>query len=572
MSSTISPGTGHIESVEDLDSGDAGVWEFWTSQDNIAAKEEGNWRKRAGKIVARYRDERPESMANIHRFNILWSNVQTLLPTLYARVPKPDVQRRFKDQDDTGRLAAILLERSISYSLDNGHFDLMMQAVVQDRLLPGRGVGRVLYVPHFGDEIPEPNEPADDDNEEFENAQDASSIVDSAGDEAPPLREVIYEEAITRYVFWQDYREGAARTWDEVPWVRYRAYLTRDELVERFGKDKGNKVALDWPRTQGKSGSSKSDGPSPDLFKKAIVDEYWDKGKKEVIWIAPGTPEMVLDKIEDPLGLPDFFPSADPLLATTTTDTRIPVPDFLEYQDQAQELDKLTARIDTLTRALKVSGVYPGEQKQMLQQLVDEGTENKLIPVNDWVAFSDKGGLKNFIQFMPIQEIAATLIQLYDARDRVKSMLYEITGIGDILRGETVPNETATAQQLKSNFATRRIVPQQRAVARFARDMVRLIGAVVAGHFSDSTISQITGYPQLAPVPQLPPPPAMFVPDPEAMAALQQQAQQQAAQQAPPPPANDAGPPPEALHEGVVTRFRNGQGWTLHGGQAVRVG
>ena len=35
--------------------------------------------------------------------------------------------------------------------------------------------------------------------------------------------------------------------------------------------------------------------------------------------------------------------SPDPLLATTTTDSRIPVPDYVEYQDQAEELDKLTA-------------------------------------------------------------------------------------------------------------------------------------------------------------------------------------------------------------------------------------
>jgi hypothetical protein len=108
---------------------------------------------------------------------------------------------------------------------------------------------------------------------------------------------------------------------------------------------------------------------------------------------------------------------------------------------------------------------------------------------------------------MPIQQVAETLLQLYNARDRVKGALYEITGIGDIMRGMTNPNETLGAQELKANFATRRIVPQQREVARFARDLLRLMGAVVAEHFSARTIAMITGYPQLDPVPALPPRP-----------------------------------------------------------------
>ncbi len=231
------------------------------------------------------------------------------------------------------------------------------------------------------------------------------------------------------------------------------------------------------------------------------MHEVWDKATRRVTWYAPATPDLILDEADDPLRLPDFFPNPDPVLATTSNDKRIPVPDYIEYQDQARELDLLTARIDRLTRALKVSGIYPGEEKQLFAQLIDEGSENRLIPVADWPAFGDKGNLANLIQWMPIGQIAETLIQLHNARDRVKLALYEITGIGDIMRGMTNPNETLGAQELKANFATRRIVPQQKEVARFARDLVRLMGAVIAEHFSTKTIAMISGYPQLAPVP-----------------------------------------------------------------------
>lgn len=126
--------------------------------------------------------------------------------------------------------------------------------------------------------------------------------------------------------------------------------------------------------------------------------------------------------------------------------------------------------------------------------------------------FTEKGGMQNIIQFMPIKEVAETLIQLYAARDKTKDLLYEITGIGDIMRGATNPNETMGAQQLKSQFATRRVQPQQRAVARIARDTIRLIGAVIAEHFSPATISLITGYPELAPVPEIGPMPQQWLP------------------------------------------------------------
>jgi hypothetical protein len=500
-----------IETRDDLGDDEAGVYSYWMTQDEIAEKEEKKWHKRSLQIIRRYRDERAgseEMGTTVSRFNILWANVQTLIPTLYGRTPKPDVVRRFLDADPTARLASTLLERCLSYSVDAFDFDECMEAVVEDRLLPGRGVARVLYVPHYGDEIQDDKEP-DSDNEEYQDSEEEGVVIDTKGDEGDQgddkAREVVYEEVLAKYVFWQDYREGPARSWSEVPWVRYRAYLTRDELVARLGKKKGEEVNLDWT-PKGSPDTSRGDQPQ-DIYKKAIVHEYWDKLKKQVIWIAPGTPDMVLDTLDDPLRLPDFFPNPDPLRSTTTNDKRIPVPDYVEYQDQALELDRLTQRIDKLTRALKVSGVYAGEEKQVLQQLVDEGTENRLIPVGDLSAWSDKGGLKGLIEWMPIQQVAETLIQLYNARDRVKEVLYELTGIGDIMRGMTEPDETLGAQELKANFATRRITPQQRKVAKFAKAMFRLMAGVIAEHFSPKTISMITGYPQLQPVPPVPPRP-----------------------------------------------------------------
>jgi hypothetical protein len=549
-----------IETRKDLDepNKDASVYAYWMGQEKIAEKEERRWIKKAREIVKRYRDERPDAMDNTHRFNVLWSNVETLKPTLYARTPKPDVRRTFADDDPVGLFAAEILQRCLEYSCaaHNSHFDTVMKAVVEDRLLPGRAVARVLYVPHYGDPIETPDGKGEEPAGTFEAEDAEASTITSEGDEGEtdndeakspdaaqeePEREVDYEEAIPKYVFWGDYREGPARQWDEVPWVRYAAHLTRDQLVKRFGKAKGGKVNLDY-EPKGMTESDKTNIP-PDLYKKALVFEFWDKEQQKAIWIAPGTPDMVLDSKDDPLKLPGFFPNPDPLLANSTNDKRIPVPDYIQYQDQARELDKITARIDKLTAALQVKGWYPGEEKQILSQVFDEGAENKLIPVHDWQRLVDKGGIKDIIQWMPIQQIAECLIQLYNARDRTKQILYELTGMSDILRGQTSPVETKGAQDLKARFATRRIAPKQKDVAGFACNLIKQMGAIIAVHFSAKTISIITGFPQsqFKPVPQLPPmPPQMIPAPPESAAAGGQAAGPAGAPQAPPMPAAGA--------------------------------
>jgi len=515
--------TSTIEERSDAGQGDEGLWRYWDMQEAIAEREEREWRREAKKIQKRYRDERSDANKKRHRFNILWSNVQTLKPAIYGRPPKADCERRFKDQDDTGRLAAEILERGLDYSLEG--FDDAMKPAVEDRLLPGRGTIRVLYVPHYG-------EPLSTEGAEGDEERSASQIAGEGDeDEAPaaqgsgarpvsqaaepnadaqpaeaPLREVIWEEVQLRYVSWHDYREGPARQWSEVPWVRYQAYMTRDELRQRFGKAKADKVTLDFTP---KGTAEREDTTPPDAFKKAIVREYWDKAKKEAVWLAPGTPDVILDRLPDPLKLKGFFPNPNPLLATTTTDRRVPVPDYHQYADQADQLDTLSARIQRLEKALKVSGVYPGEEKATLQQLVDDTAENKLIPVDDWGAFADKGGLPGMISWLPIKEIAETLIRLYEARDKAKQILYEITGIGDIMRGATSPDETYGAQRLKSQYGTLRLSDSQKDVARLSRDLIRLMADIIATHFSPRTISMMTGYPQLLPMPPMPQPPAV---------------------------------------------------------------
>jgi hypothetical protein len=194
-----------------------------------------------------------------------------------------------------------------------------------------------------------------------------------------------------------------------------------------------------------------------------------------------------IDVRDDPLNFEGFFPCPKPLYATTTSDNLVPVPDFVLYQDQAMELDILSDRIDGLVKALRVRGVYDASQPA-LQRLMTEGDNNALIPVDKWAAFSEKGGLKGSVDLLPLDTIAQALIQCYQARADIKGQIYEITGISDIIRGQSAASETATAQQIKGQYAGLRLRSMQEDVALFATEVIRLKAQVMCMRYQPQTI------------------------------------------------------------------------------------
>src|SRR3990167_7476358 len=142
----------------------------WIEAIQIAGKRQEKWEKRAEKVVKRYKDERSNDQDKSKRFNILWSNTETPRPALFAKLPKPQVSRRYRDNDPIGRQAAMVLERALEYHIDAYDFGDVVRSVVEDYLLPGRAVARVVYEPSYGDQIT-PRLPVPEGQEMPESAQ-----------------------------------------------------------------------------------------------------------------------------------------------------------------------------------------------------------------------------------------------------------------------------------------------------------------------------------------------------------------------------------------------------------------
>lgn len=479
-------------------------------------KEFKRWLKRGSAIEKRYRDERNRTdEEGQRRYNALWTNVEILQPALYGKTPTPTCERRFKDKDPIARGAAEILERALVNEVEICGFDEAMRQALKDYLLAGRGTVWVRYEPKIeeGPSIPVDNEmdfedasseyrhhdnrpgvgEEEDESEEsdFEEKYEDEDLTDDEEKLRDTGDRVARESTPVDFIQWTDFYTfpSNARIWKEVTAVGKRVYMTRAQMRRRFGDEIAFAIPLQKDDRLIRRQEDTSSGHEID--EKAIVYEIWDSNHEEVIWIAEGYPYLC-DRKDDPLELENFFPVPKPLYANPTNNTLIPVPDFIQYQDQAIQIDELTQRIAMLSKACKVAGVYNSAAKG-IQRLFNESVENEMIPVEDWTAFAEKGGVAGNLSFIPLKEIMGVIEELTKVRQENIQDMDRITGINDIMRGTTDARETLGGQRLKSNNTGTRLQSRQNEVARFARDTLRIMADIMCKHFSDQSLIEVSG-------------------------------------------------------------------------------
>mgnify|MGYP003624211036 CR=1 len=445
---------------------------YWQNELEKADLFERDWRERGMRVVERYRDER-EGRALIgpsnSRFNILWANTETLKGAMLARMAEPDVRRRFPDVNPAGRQVAILLERALSYGLDVYDGITPMKSALEDYLLPGRGVVWVVYEPVIIKEKIKIEVKSEDVsiNEQEE--------VERLGD----------QRCRFEYVHWQDYRESPSRRAEDATWRARRHLFTRDDLIGRGFKD-AHEIPLNWmPDT------NEDNADYGETYNRAEVWEIWCKVTRKRLFVATGYKD-VLAEDDDPYELESFFPTPTPLIAVRTNDTSVPVPEFTMYQDQADELDRVTNRIAYLVEALKRRGVYDASVPE-LAQLAMAG-DNDFVPSDNFASLAQKGGLAGVFQTEDTSTVSTTLGGLYTQRTQVLQIIYEVTGISDIIRGGgTKASESATAQQLKAQYGSMRLRRRQDEIEKYIRALYRIKAELIAENYEPEILERITG-------------------------------------------------------------------------------
>jgi hypothetical protein len=467
MSSSLTP---TLTSRKDFEKTPQGIQQLWITEIAAAKKDQEKWRKAGERITKVFLDERGEESTVMDvlrsgtRLNVFSANIITLRALLFGNVPRVEVGRRYQDSDDdAARVASEIMERSLNADIGE-QFSFGIGQALDDKLLVGFGCARVAYEADFETIMHEP-------------------IMLGDREVAPAFEEEqkSNEAAPVYYYNWRDILWSPARTWDEVRWVAFRNYLTRDEDKARFGDKIGEAMPLGTSKRKAADA-----GIQFDPWQKSEVWEVWDRTTKKVIWMCEGM-DVICDMKDDTLKLKGFFPCPKFMLTNPTSKAYLPRADYILAQDQYNELNDVSRRITMLQKALKVVGVYD-KSSEGIARMLNEATENTLIPVDSWAMFAEKGGIKGQVDWLPLEQVVGALTALRDYRTELVNLLYQVTGMSDILRGASVAAETATAQSIKAKFASTRVQAQQDDFARFATDLQKLRAEVMINHFSDEAL------------------------------------------------------------------------------------
>lgn len=388
------------------------------------------------------------SPARDREFAMFWANIEVLKPSIYARPPIPVVTPKFKDRRPIPRTASEMLERSCIVTFDQTDIDSVMRLVRDDLVLSGRGAPWCRH-----------------------ETEDGGKVVVEHKDR-------------------KDFLHEPARDWSEVGWVAAASYLDKKDMRKRFFKHSG----IAYQDANFSVQKDARDKGAADNSSKAKVWEIWSETDNKVYWVTEGV-DVFLDEDDPHLLLEGFFPCPKPVYGTVQKRSLIPVPNMLFYKDQLEEINELTARMGALAQAVQVRGFYPagaGEIGDAIETaLANQDNRKILVPISNWAAFGG-GSAKDTIIWLPIDMIVTTIAALVEMRKQLIDDVYQITGLSDIMRGATDPNETLGAQQLKSQFGSVRIRDQQAELIRVARDLTRITAEIMAENFSSKKLLEMS--------------------------------------------------------------------------------
>jgi hypothetical protein len=493
----------------------------WIDKIKASEKTEKDWLDDAAKAQRAYTNEDKAEQGETelgtkYDFNILFANVETIVPAVINSPPVPDIRRRFNDPDPAARVVSDIMERAISVQIDDSRLQIELEAAAQDAFLAGRGVVRIKFHSDIvGGGEPSKKEIADAAGADSERGDDdADSLLGEADAEeepydgemvgdpldgdgmgspgighngAPPVERLENERISFEAVSWKDYRHGPAKRWQDRQWDAFRFVIPKEDEETSF--DSG------MIRSQFEAAEIDAWGKSEEEI---CGWEVWCKKSRKVKFISDDG--VILKAIDDPLGLSEFFPIPSPMQPIELTGRLRPVNPFAIYRKLADQLDTITKRIDVLTKAMKVRGWYAGDAKNLDSILNLD--DNEFAPIENGELYANsQGGLANAVVFWPIERFVVVLKELYAARDQTKQAIYEITGISDIVRGASTASETATAQNIKSQWGSLRIQKMQRMMERCARDLFVMMSEIIPTRFSFATLEKMTGIPIL-PTPQ----------------------------------------------------------------------
>lgn len=419
------------------------------------------------------------------KLNIAFANYEVLRSTVYSRPPQIVVQPRFGGGPMRAQLNAIseVIERAVASEIEREGLHDTAKIVRDEMLKTGRGVLWCRYEAEFED-LPSLEMPEEPD-------------IDPMGEEPPMPMQIKKSERICfDAVTWRNFLHGPAKTWKEVPWVARWEAMTREEVKERFGLDKArqDEIGLAFGENEQFSGS---DAPKTSEGSTCKVYEVWCRESKKVYFVAKGAAYLIEEPSDPLINVHGFFPCPEPAMSVTQDGTVRPIPDVIMIEDQLVTIDHMTSRIRALEQSLKVRGFYgKGATDTTAADAIEEAVRSNddrqiIIPVP---SFAAGGEAKLDVVWLPIDAVVQALTTLREQRREAIELVYQVTGISDVMRGDSQASETLGAQQIKDRWGNVRVRDKQEEMRRVVRDACRIAAEIMCEMFEPQRIAESALY------------------------------------------------------------------------------
>ena len=463
------------------------------------------------------------------RFPLWWSCLKIRQPITFARLPLP-VLKDTQGDDPIGRTACVVGERLIRGVLKTFDAFPEFSCSNDDFLVTNFGWGRWFYkrdenleeekIRVQAVQPPEPPPMMGPDGQPMPSEPLPPIYVTPSGEIIPePLfdefgpyiltgqkilvdnEEIFFESGLYSNL----YVDPDARKWSQVTRLAFEYQYSYRQFIEKFGKTALDKLAL-------------GDIEQHRTGKPIIVFEYHDKFVKECRWFAENSEDFFqptsmstadidaqgLEEVKerqeaaaydnsDLFGLAGFFPCTEPLVINASTKEFWPTPEYFQVSDITDDIHSIVGRMILLTKAIRVRFFFDSSIAQLKSLIGETGEGGAIgIPNLEQSLMAGKGSLANLVAYFPVGEMIKGLTQMYLAFQQRMDMFYQITGISDLIRGQTNPDSDKTygERQLEGKFALNRIEPFQRKLQEWIKNNYQLGMEMALKLFSDESLDE----------------------------------------------------------------------------------
>ena len=446
-------------------------------------------------------------------------SVKILEAAYYSKDPDIKSKRAYGIDDELALTMALISDRLGQYNVDHGHFSEAMYAASQDYIHGAKATVQVVYRTKLAPQRIPLNvmrqENPDGDSEEVFYDSDIYSPYEGdvlededgyyyEGEEQVAVddsQEILLVPAPCEEVL----HTPSAKINSEITEIAYPFCLDFEEAEAKFnrnanGKSRNRKLPyksgkdFDSDDDMAQTWEEKNEKPGRYLYG---YECYCLKTKK-IYWVCEDYKTAILAIEDDPWGLANFFPSPEFIISNKRRNSLYPTPTFVYLEATINQLHTLYYRIFRLIDSIKRRALVYGLSKELRSALNNLNGE-EYISIGDMEGILEKGGIQNFVQFLPVQELVESLSEAIKIEEHFKALFYEWFRLPDIMRGVSDAQETLGAQELKTDNATDSYRRDKANIVKLARDAAEIMLDLSLRVYSDEKIARICGFDFLQP-------------------------------------------------------------------------